>query len=213
MISDRASGLANAGRRSGRLRPVLGQIDQFTSAPPEAKAFEPIWSGDNHAEWMRNLHSGMGIPIDKIGYRRGEMERAFPAANVPAPPTLVATIQDVSKTAARRKDAHVVATAVNAKEAVIVTHNIRDFSPEVLSRYGLTKIRPDAFCVGLLAGHETQVLAGIRIIWLIVDRSTLMGSLVRSGGITGGVCSQRRRIRLTQLVTELLELQSHFVSI
>jgi hypothetical protein len=38
---------------------------------------------------MRNLQSSMGIPIDKIEYRRNEMERAFPAANVPAPPTLV----------------------------------------------------------------------------------------------------------------------------
>src|SRR5258708_5424271 len=111
---------------------------------------------------MRNLHSSMGIPIDKIEYRRGEMGRVFPAANVPAPPTLVATIQGVSKTAAQRKDAHVVATAVVTKAAVIVTHNIKDFSPEVLGRYGLAKVRLDAFCVGLLASHATQVLAGIR---------------------------------------------------
>lgn len=95
----------------------------------EAKAFEPIWSDDIHVEWMRSLHSSMGIPIDKIEYRPGEMERAFPAANVPVPVTLVATIQGVSKTAARRKDAHVVATAVTAKESVVVTHNISDFSP------------------------------------------------------------------------------------
>lgn len=87
----------------------------------EARTFEPIWSDDIHAEWMRNLHSSMGIPIDKLEYRRGEMERAFPAANVSAPPTLVATIQGVSKTAAQRKDAHVVATAVIAKAGVIVT--------------------------------------------------------------------------------------------
>jgi PIN domain len=129
----------------------------------EAKAFEPIWSDDIHAEWMRNLLSSMGIPIDKIEYRRGEMERAFSAANVPGSPTLIATIQGVSKTAARGKDAHVVATAVIAKAAVIVTHNIKDFSPEVLNRYGVAIIvRPDAFCPGLLASHETQVLAGIR---------------------------------------------------
>lgn len=112
---------------------------------------------------MRNLHSRMTIPIDKIEYRRSEMERAFPAANVPAPSTLIATIQGVSKTAAQRKDAHVVATAVIARAAVIVTHNIRDFSPEVLSHYELAKARPDAFCVGLLAGYPTQVLAGIRM--------------------------------------------------
>src|ERR1019366_8166052 len=139
-----------------------GRLTNLLPHLAEAKAFEPIWSDDIHAEWMRNLHSSMGIPIDNIEYGRGEMERGFPAANVPAPPTLVATIQGVSKTAAQRKDAHVVATAVIAKAAVIVTHNIKDFSPEVLSRYGLAKVRPDAFCVGLLASHETRVLAGIR---------------------------------------------------
>jgi hypothetical protein len=140
-----------------------GRLTNLLLHLAEAKAFEPIWSDEIHAEWMRNLHSSMGIPVDKIEYRRGEMEWAFPAANVPAPPTLVATIQGMSKTAAQRKDAHVVGTAVIAKAAVIVTHNIRDFSPEVLSRYGLAKVRPDAFCVGLLASRETQVLAGIRM--------------------------------------------------
>jgi predicted nucleic acid-binding protein len=140
-----------------------GRLTNLLLHLAEAKAFEPIWSDDIHAEWMRNLHSSMGIPIDKIEYRRGEMERAFPAASVPAPVTLVATIRGVSKTAAQRKDAHVVATAVIAKAAVIVTHNIRDFSPAVLDRYGLAKVRPNAFCVGLLASHETQVLAGIRM--------------------------------------------------
>jgi PIN domain len=140
-----------------------GRLTNLLLHLAEAKAFAPLWSDDIHVEWMRNLHSRVGIPIDKIEYRRGEMERAFPAANVAAPPTLVATIRGVSKTAAQRKDAHVVATAVIAEAAVIVTHNIRDFSPEVLGRYGLARVRPGAFCVGLLAGHETQVLAGIRM--------------------------------------------------
>jgi hypothetical protein len=139
-----------------------GRLTNFLLHLAEARAFEPIWSDDIHAEWMRNLHSSMGIPIDKIEYRRGEMERAFPAANVPAPTSLVATIQGVSKTAAQRNDAHVVAAAVIAKAAVIVTHNIKDFSSEVLIRYGLAKVRPDAFGPGLLASHETQVFAGIR---------------------------------------------------
>ena len=63
-----------------------GRLTNLLLHLAEAKAFEPIWSDDIHAEWMRNLHSGMGIPVDKIEYRRGEMERAFPEANVPAPP-------------------------------------------------------------------------------------------------------------------------------
>jgi hypothetical protein len=33
----------------------------------------------------------------------------------------------------------------------------------VLGHYGLAKVRPDAFCVGLLASHEMEVLAGLRM--------------------------------------------------
>ena len=140
-----------------------GRLTNLLLHLAEAKAFEPIWSDAIDAEWMRNPHSSMGIPIDKIEYWRGEMERAFPAANVPEPSTLIATIQGVSKTATQRKDARSVATAVIAKAAVIVTYNIKDFSLEMLSRCVLAKVRPDAFCVGLLGSHETQVLAGIRM--------------------------------------------------
>jgi PIN domain len=139
----------------GRLTNVLLHL-------AEAKAFEPIWSDDIHAEWMTNLHASMGIPRDRIAYRRREMERAFPVANVPATPALIASIQGLSRTAAQRKDSHVVATAVAARATVIITHNIRDFAPQVLSYYGLSKVRPDPFCVDLLASHQDQVLAGLR---------------------------------------------------
>ncbi len=125
-----------------------GRLTDLLLHLAEAKAFEPIWSDDIHAEWMRNLHSDMGIPLDKIEYRHGEMEKAFPAANVPASPALVATIEPMSRTAAQRKDAHVVATAVIAKATVIVTHNVKDFAPHVLGHYGMVKVRPDPFAWG-----------------------------------------------------------------
>ena len=140
-----------------------GRLTNLLLHLAEAKAFEPMWSDEIHAEWMRNLQSGMSVPLDKIQYRLGEMEKAFPAANVPPAPALVAAVARMSRSAAQRKDAHVVATAVMAKATVIVTHNIKDFAPHVLSHYGMVKVRPDPFCVGLLASHETQVLAGIRM--------------------------------------------------
>lgn len=139
-----------------------GRLTNLLLHLAEAKAFEPVWSDDIHAEWMRNLDASMGIPPDKIDYRRREMERAFPVANVPAPAALIMTIQGLSRTAAQRKDAHVVATAVAAKAHVIITYNIRDFAPQVLERYGLIRLRPDPFCVDLFASRQTQVLAGVR---------------------------------------------------
>jgi hypothetical protein len=99
---------------------------------------------------MANLNTSMGIPAERIEYRRGEMEKAFPAASVSIASLLVSTIQGMCKTAAQRKDAHVVAAAVKGKASLIVTHNIKDFSPQVLSHYHLSKIRPDSFCVDLL---------------------------------------------------------------
>ena len=139
-----------------------GRLTNLLLHLAEAKAFEPIWSDDIHAEWMMNLHASMGIPRDRIAYRRHEMERAFPVANIPATPTLVAAVRRLSRTAAQRKDAHVVATAVAARATVIITHNIRDFAPQVLSCYGLSKVRPDPCCVDLLASHQDQVVAGLR---------------------------------------------------
>ncbi|MCQ9156834.1 PIN domain-containing protein [Acidomonas methanolica] len=128
----------------------------------EAGAFEPIWSDEIHREWMTNLQAARGIPADRIAWRRREMERAFPAANVTASAADITAIQAASRTAAQRKDAHVVATAALAEADFIVTHNIKDFAPDVLARHGLVKIRPDAFCADLLRHGEAQVLVGIR---------------------------------------------------
>jgi PIN domain len=128
----------------------------------EARAFEPVWSEAIHAEWMANLNTSMGIPADRIEYRRGEMERAFPAASVSIASPLVSTIQGMCKTPAQRKDAHVVAVAVKGKASLIVTHNIKDFSAQVLSHYHISKVRPDPFCVDLLATRQIQVIEGAR---------------------------------------------------
>lgn len=123
-------------------------------------AFGPVWSDEIHDEWSRNLADR--LPEDRIAYRLFEMKRAFPAANVPARPALLPAIQGMCRTAAQRKDAHVVATAVHAKADVIVTMNIKDFGPEVLRHYGLAKQRPDAFLLGLLDTRRAEVLAGAR---------------------------------------------------
>ena len=124
--------------------------------------FEPLWSDAIHAEWMTNLHARLGIPAGKVEYRRGQMEQAFPAANVATPPALVAAVQGMCGTAAQRKDAHVVATAAAGGADVIVTHNTKDFASEVLRRYGLSKVRPDPFCTGPLRRDPGPVLAGLR---------------------------------------------------
>jgi len=139
----------------GRLTDLLLNI-------AEAGAFEPVWSDAIHEEWMRNLSVKFGIPADRIAYRRGEMERAFPAANVTATTALISSVQALCTTAPQRKDAHVMATAISAKAEVIVTHNIKDFASSALAKFELSKVRPDSFCVQLLEAQTEKVLNGVR---------------------------------------------------
>lgn len=90
------------------------------------------------------------------------MERAFPAAARTPDADTTAAVKAMCRTAAQRKDAHVVATAVKSKATTIVTHNIRDFCPTLLQHYDLAKTRPDGFCMNLLATREAEVLEGLR---------------------------------------------------
>lgn len=129
----------------------------------EARAFEPVWSAEIHEEWSRNLAaSKFGISPEKLAYRRAQMQRAFPAANCDADPSIVLAVQAVCRLARQRKDAHVVATAIAAEATVIVTDNLRDFAPDVLAAYKLRKGRPETFCLELVKTRRDETLAGIR---------------------------------------------------
>ncbi len=129
----------------------------------ESGAFEPIWPDEIRTEWSRNLAaSNLRIPQARIDWRKAEMERAFAAANCAPDPVLTLAVQAMCRTPTQRNDAHVVATAVTAKASTIVTDNIKDFAPVVMQHYGLGKVRPDTFCLELLANRQAEVLAGLR---------------------------------------------------
>ena len=123
-------------------------------------AFEPTWSDLIQNEWIRNLAER--LPRARLDYRQSRMDHAFPAASVPNNASLLASIQGECQTAAYRKDAHVIGTAVEAGAEVIVTFNIRDFDTKVLQAYLLRKQRPDTFLLDLLTADQAVVLAGVR---------------------------------------------------
>jgi len=139
-----------------------GKLTNFLLWLAEHGAFDPVWSDEIHDEWTRNLRSGRKFSWDRIVYRRGAMEAAFPAAGCAAPSELTALIQGMCSTEAQRKDAHVIATAVAAEAAIIVTENIPDFPQHVLDRYGLRKACPDDFCAELYEADPKAFLAGAR---------------------------------------------------
>ena len=168
----------------------------------DAGAFDPIWSDAISAEWVRNLEASMGIPGGKIEHRRNRVDRAFPSASVQADLGAVERIQGLCRTAGQKKDAHVVATAVAAKAGLIVTHNIRDFDPAILKPFGgLRRIKPDPFCVELLADRQDQALAGLR-----AHRASLRKTPIDAAGYVAHLAD--RRMGLPKLACALAPHQA-----
>lgn len=147
-----------------------GKVTDFLLRLAQAGAFEPVWSLIIHDEWMRNLHARMQIPMDRLEYRRSEMDRAFPGAVCAPEPSVLMAVEQMCVTARERKDAHVVATAVAAHATVIVTENLQDFRLSVLARYRLKKLSADAFCMSLFAARPMDVIGGARAHRLSMSR-------------------------------------------
>lgn len=111
----------------------------------EAELFDPLWSADILAEVRRH------IPL--VAQRRVEhMTRAFPLAAVDGYDGLIPAMAN------HEKDRHVLAAAVRAGAALVVTANLKDFPTAALQPYGLQAVHPDAFLLDQLDLDPTRVL-------------------------------------------------------
>jgi len=54
-------------------------------------------------------------------------------------------------------DRHVLAAAIKSGAQVIVTHNLRDFPPAAIERYGIEAQHPDAFVLNLIDLNASAV--------------------------------------------------------
>jgi predicted nucleic acid-binding protein len=122
--------------------------------------YRPAWSELIHDEWMRNLiaNHGGGAAIQAHAARtRQRMDAIFPDAMVDGFQALIAglTLPDA-------KDRHVLATAIHAGAAVIVTYNLRDFPPSELAKFGIEAWHPDEFVEFLLNAEIDAALDAIR---------------------------------------------------
>jgi hypothetical protein len=146
--------------------PVLarGILTLFLLHLADAGAFDPVWSDQIHADWARELQRVRpDIPMERIRHRRVEMDRAFPVANVIASRDAQDEVLAHCTTPAERKSAHVLATALSARAAVIVT-DASFCLAEVMSKvwHDTAVLSPDAWCMELLDRHEAAVIEGGR---------------------------------------------------
>lgn len=146
--------------------PVLarGHLTLFLLHLAEAGAFDPVWSDQIHADWVRDLQRQRpDIPVERLRHRRLELDRAFPVANVVASRDAQDEVLAHCTTAAERRGAHVLATALSARAAVIVTS--KDFClAAVMSKlwHDTAVLSPDAWCLELLDRRPAAVILGAR---------------------------------------------------
>ena len=157
--------------------PVLarGVLTLFLLHLADAGAFDPVWSDQIHADWARDLHRVRpDMPMERLRHRRLEMDRAFPVANVIASRDAQDEVLAHCTTPNERKSAHVLATALSARAAVIVTGTSFCLTAVMAKLWHDTAVlSPDAWCLELLDRDPDAVLTGAR---------THRASLPRGGG-------------------------------
>lgn len=155
--------------------------------------YRPQWSDRIHDEWTRNLLANRpDLSAEQLAYTRGEMERAFPSANV-----MVGAADEEEIVLPDPDDRHVAAAAIAAGADVVVTFNVDDFPSEVLGPYGLEAVHPDAFVTSLLEADPEGVVAVLQEHRAGLRRPPLtareyLGHLERAG-LTASVSALRDR--------------------
>src|SRR3546814_919723 len=103
----------------------------------EANTYRPLWTEDILGELQTNLAEVIGD--DAAARIIALMREHFPDAMVSGHDALVAAMTN------DEKDRHVLAAAVRANAAAIITYNRSDFPPESTEPFDIEVIHPDEF--------------------------------------------------------------------
>ncbi len=115
------------------------------------------WTEQIHQEWMRNLlEDNPRITLAQVEKIRQLMDAHVRDGLVVDYESIIETLKLPDA-----DDRHVLAAAIHAQAAVIVTFNLKDFPARVLNRFGITAQHPDAFVLSLLKREPGKFLETI----------------------------------------------------
>lgn len=115
------------------------------------------WSETIHEEWMRNvLANRPDLTRDQVQRTRYLMDTHVLDALVTGHEALIDGLALPDQ-----DDRHVLAAAIQAGAAVIVTFNLKDFPVEALAPFGVEAVHPDEF---LLSQLELDPVAVCRVV-------------------------------------------------
>ena len=113
----------------------------------------PRWSTAILDEVGRTLIDKLGRTEAQWAHLQSKMTEAFPDASVAGFEHLIPSLTN------QIKDRHVLAAAIAAGAAVIVTYNLKDFRPGDLQPWSIEAVSPDAFLTECLDGDPRAVIA------------------------------------------------------
>lgn len=120
-----------------------------------AGLYRAIWSDDIHTEWCEALLKNRPDLDRSLVERRLEAMRcALPDATISGYCELIRSLDLPDP-----DDRHVLAAAVRARAALIVTHNLTDFPDASLEPYALHAVHPDKFACDLFHLNPRRVVA------------------------------------------------------
>lgn len=122
------------------------------------KAYEPRWSEDIYAEWIRD------VLADRPGITSEQLQRTRRPMDVIDPGSVVAGYEAhiPSLSLPDENDRHVLAAAIQARAPVIVTCNVKDFPREALAPHGVRALHPDAFLVSLMRRDPSRFVRALQ---------------------------------------------------
>jgi predicted nucleic acid-binding protein len=122
------------------------------------QTYEPRWSEEIHAEWIRN------VLADRPEVTTAQLERTRRLMDRINPKSLVSgyEVRTPKLSLPDPDDRHVLAVAIEAGAAVIVTFNLSDFPRRALAEYGVRPLSPDAFLDILFDQQTVRFLRGIQ---------------------------------------------------
>ncbi len=161
-----------------------------------ALVYQPRWTEEIHAEWMRNvLEDHPQLTPAQLERTRRLMDRIsdeslvtdyeayLPALSLPDP-----------------DDRHVLAAALQAKAGVIVTFNLSDFPKATLAPFGVRALHPDEYLTALFDDAPELFLMAVR---------EHRAALTRPPKTAAAYVETLRANRLTKLALQLAEQQNN----
>ena len=116
------------------------------------------WTETIHDEWARNvLKDNPRLSAERLTRTRNLINEAVRDCLVTGHEDLIASLSLLDP-----DDHHVLAVAIRAGAAVIVTFNLKDFPAETLARFDIEAQHPDDFLVSLLDQAPGMVCAAVK---------------------------------------------------